>query len=467
MIISYFKIINTYFAFAILIVLGHLSDQLSKIFHRKKYIKYFKQGQLYPLFTTFESFYVRRLYRKICDCWNRPINTAPKKDINVLERYSTDCNNTFKNTGNTIYALNFASYNYLGFADHNSFKSYEYFDELIDTNQDVVCSLPQYYYESDHIKKLELALQNFLGKESCILFQMGYGTNTLNLPLFVDNSLVFSDEKNHMSLINGLKFTKGTVVVYKHNNFKDLERKLKFHLAQGKPTTHRSWNKVFVVLEGLFSMEGTIPDLQKLIDLKKKYGFYIYLDEAHSFGCIGKTGRGVCELQNINTNEIDIIMGTFTKAFNGYGGFIAGSKQIIEFLRKESPFYRFGDSISPIVVRQVYINLMRLRENPQIVGDLKEKVKFMRKMLKARKFIVLGNDNSPIIPLLICNPGKIAEFSRLCLSRGLAMVVVGYPATPILEARTRICVSAAHTYEDIKKAVNIINIVGSLLGIKK
>lgn len=110
---------------------------------------------------------------------------------------------------------------------------------------------------------------------------------------------------------------------------------------------------------------------------------------------------------------------------------------------------------------------MELQNNPQIVRDLNEKTKYMRNALKKKRFIVLGNENSPFIPLLICNPEKSAEFSRLCLSMGLAMVVVGYPATPLLLARTRICLSAAHTYEEIDNAVRIIDKVGKLLGIKK
>lgn len=351
MTVAYTKTIFTYFAFAMLVSLGHISDQLAKICHHSKYRKYFLQGNLYPIFTTFESFYIRKLYRRICDCWNRPVCSSPTKNITLVKREPHANNEVFTLTGTKMDVLNFSSYNYLGFAGKNNFDESEYLNDMIANNEDVVSDLPPAYIENLINTDLENNLAQFLHKEACAVFQMGYGTNSLNLPLIVQDSLILSDEKNHTSLINGLKLTKGRVVIYKHNDFKDLEKKLKFHVSQGMPETHRAWSKIFVVLEGIFSMEGSVPDLHKLIELKKKYKFYIYLDEAHSFGCLGKIGRGVCEMPNVDFDEIDIIMGTFTKSFNGYGGFIASTKEIIEHLKNESVFMLYSDSISPIVTK--------------------------------------------------------------------------------------------------------------------
>ena len=459
------KTTATYLAFGLIVISGHVADQLAKIIHYKKYRKYFKYNGLSPMFTTFESFYIRRLYRRISDCWNRPISTSPSVNMEIMRRVSKDENKTFLITGEKIKVLNFASYNYLGLADKQNFNTDEFIDQLIKNGDHLIASVPPIL--NDNARLLENKIAKFLYKEECVIFQMGYGTNTLNISLIMNDALILSDEKNHTSIINGLKITNGLVVIYKHNNFKDLEKKLKFHIAQGQPLTHRAWNKIFVVLEGLFSMEGSIPDLNKLILLKEKYKFYIYLDEAHSFGCLGKTGRGICELLDVNFDKIDIIMGTFTKTFNGYGGFIASTKNIIDFLRVKSPFLHFSDNISPVVVNQIVINLDYIIKHPEMLKELKEKTIYMRQKLKQRRFIVLGNKNSPVIPLLISNPGKLGEFSRLCLEKGLAMVVVGYPATPLLQARTRICMSAAHTYDEIDKAIKIIDLIGTLLGIKR
>ncbi|KAL6122406.1 LCB2b [Nucleospora cyclopteri] len=464
--LSYKRIILVYIAFSLIVVIGHIRDQFGKIFLPSLYEKYFDKDKLSPLFTTFESFYIRRMYKRISDCWERPICSTPNNKIEIVERIFDDQNDQFKITGKKIDCLNFASYNYLGFSTNQG----EIVGSDIKTvyeDLDIISDLPPIAYKNEIIKNLEMELAAFLGKEDAVVFQMGYGTNALNIPVIMEDSLIFSDELNHTSLISGMKAIGGKVVVYSHKNLSDLEKKLIFNISQGKPVTHRSWSRIFVITEGLFSMEGTIPDLKKLVELKKKYKFYIYLDEAHSIGSLGRTGKGVCEYLGVDFNDIDIMMGTFTKSFGGYGGYIAGDKKLINFLRFNSHFSLYSEPMSPIVANHVLKALLEIKKSNEKIKKLNYNVRYMREKLHKKKFHLLGDKNSPIIPILIYNPGKIAEFSRLCLERGFAVVVVGFPATSLLYSRARICVSSAHSQEEIDTAIKIINKVGTLLGMKK
>jgi serine palmitoyltransferase len=156
---------------------------------------------------------------------------------------------------------------------------------------------------------------------------MGFATNALNLPSILSpGCLVISDEKNHASIILGLRLSGATIRVYNHNNVKHLDQVLKKAVIDGQPKTGDPWKKIFIILEGVFSMEGSIVKLPEIVRLKKKYNAYIYLDEAHSIGSTGPQGRGIVDFYGIDPRDIDILMGTFTKSFGSAGGYIAGSK---------------------------------------------------------------------------------------------------------------------------------------------
>ena len=156
---------------------------------------------------------------------------------------------------------------------------------------------------------------------------MGFATNALNLPsLLSPGCLVVSDEKNHASIILGLRLSGATIKVYKHNDVKNLEKVIENAIVHGQPKSGASWKKIFIILEGVFSMEGSIVKLPEIVAIKKKYGAYIYLDEAHSIGATGPHGKGIVDYYGLNPKDIDILMGTFTKSFGSAGGYIAGSK---------------------------------------------------------------------------------------------------------------------------------------------
>lgn len=175
---------------------------------------------------------------------------------------------------------------------------------------------------------LEKLTARYLGVEDAIVFGMGFATNSLNLPsLLSPGCLVVSDEKNHASIILGIRLSGATTKVFKHNNMKDLERVLRTNVVNGNNKNGgKPWRKIMIIVEGVFSMEGSIVRLPEIIALKKKYKAYLYLDEAHSIGAMGPNGGGAVDYFGVNPNDVDILMGTFTKSFGSAGGYIAGSK---------------------------------------------------------------------------------------------------------------------------------------------
>ncbi|CAF5091236.1 unnamed protein product, partial [Rotaria magnacalcarata] len=175
--------------------------------------------------------------------------------------------------------------------------------------------------------ELEKLLADFLHVESSIAFGMGFATNSLNLPVLASKGdLILSDEMNHASLILGIRLSGASYRTYAHNDMKNLEEKLREAIVHGQPRTNRPWKKIILVVEGIYSMEGSICRLPEIIELKKKYKAYLYMDEAHSIGAIGKNGRGIVDYFGADVKDVDILMGTFTKSFGSAGGYIAGSK---------------------------------------------------------------------------------------------------------------------------------------------
>jgi len=326
---------------------------------------------------------------------------------------------------------------------------------------------------SSFLRKTEKLVARFLGKESAILFSMGYATNSTTIPAFVSKGcLILSDELNHSSLVTGSRLSGASIRVFKHNNIKDLERVLRTSISEGQPRTHRPWKKILLVIEGLYSMEGDIVNLPEIIHLKKQYKFHIFLDEAHSIGAVGPRGRGVCDYWGVDPEDIDILMGTFTKSFGAAGGYICASTAVIDYLRLNTHSPVYAETISVPVLAQIYSSLRIIAgedgtsNGQNRLETLSFNCQYFSSQLRKMGFIVYGSPDSPVIPLLLFNPAKIPAFSRECLSRGIAVVVVAYPATPIITSRVRFCLSASHTKEDLDYALNQISSIGDRLQLK-
>lgn len=465
----------TYVGYGVLTLFGYLRDFLRhwKIEKCNNATEREEQKDFVPLYQDFENFYTRNLYMRIRDSWNRPICSVPGAKVDMLERVSHDYNWTFTYTGKVIKdVINMGSYNYLGYAENSGFCK-EAVSKVLSRCGTGVCSTRQEMGNLDKIEELETLLARFHGVESAMVFGMGFATNSTNIPALVGKGcLIVSDELNHASLVLGARLSGATIRIFKHNNMQSLEKVLKDAIVYGQPRTHRPWKKILILVEGIFSMEGSIVRLPEVIALKKKYKSYLYLDEAHSIGALGPTGRGVVEYFGLDPEDVDVMMGTFTKSFGAAGGYIGGKKELIDYLRAHSHSVVYATSFSPPVVEQIIASIKCIAGEAgttfgtQRIQQLAENVKYFRRRLKTMGFIIYGNEDSPVVPLMLYMPAKVGAFGREMLKRRIAVVVVGFPATPIIESRARFCVSSAHTREILDIVLKEIDEVGDLLQLK-
>ncbi|XP_076464121.1 serine palmitoyltransferase 2-like [Babylonia areolata] len=465
--------ILTCVGYAVMIIIGHVHDFMRRYgVEKDSSCTEPKMEGYVPLFQNWESFYTRNVYRRIRDCWNVPISSCAGSHMDVVERVSPDFGWNFELTGRTKRVMNFGSYNYLGFAENTELCGAAVKQVTQKYGVGVCASRQQFGYLDIH-RQLDQTVAEFLGTEAAITVPMGFATNSMNMPALVSKGcLILSDELNHASLILGSRLSGAAIRVYKHNDMKDLEQKLRQAVCEGQPRTHRPWRKILIVVEGVYSMEGSIVRLPEVLRLKRKYKAYVYLDEAHSVGAMGSQGRGVVDYFGLDSRDIDIMMGTFTKSFGSCGGYIAGSKALIDHLRVYSHSAIYSCAMSAPVTQQV-ISTMNIimghchaQEGRRRIEQLKWNTRYFRQKLQEKGFIIYGNQDSPVVPILIFMPAKIALFSRECLKRGLGTVVVGFPATPIIEARARFCLSAAHDKAMLDKAIEVVDEVGELLKMK-
>ncbi|XP_054262753.1 serine palmitoyltransferase 2 [Macrosteles quadrilineatus] len=460
--------VMTYIGFYMLIFLGYLNE----LFFTPKVAKEKNREGYVPLYDNFEKFYLRYVFRRVRDCWNIPICSVPGAEVVIKDRVTHDYGWTFEFTGTESKCINLASYNYLGFAEATGACA-ESTKLAIEKYGLALCSSRQELGTNEQHVELERLTARFLGVEDAIVFGMGFATNSLNIPaLLSPGCLVLSDEKNHASLILGLRLSGATIKVFKHNNMASLEKHLRDAIIHGQPRTRRPWKKIIIMVEGIFSMEGSIVHLPEVLRLKKKYKAYLYLDEAHSIGALGDRGRGVVDYFGCDPRDVDIMMGTFTKSFGSVGGYIAGSKKLVDYLRVHSHAHCYASSMSPPVAQQV-ITSMRIimgedgtSDGVRRIAQLARNTRYVRRRLHQMGLIVYGNDNSPVIPVLVYMFSKIGAVVRTLKQKQLAVVGVGFPATPLMEGRIRICLSAAHTKEQLDKALSFLEEVADTLGLR-
>ncbi|KAK9764890.1 serine palmitoyltransferase component [Basidiobolus ranarum] len=465
-------LITTYFGYIVLILFGHISDFFGKLLRSSEYVPFSFIDGYAPMLSNFESFYRRRLYRRISDCFNRPVTGIPGRFITLLDRGSIDFNRTFRYTGRTTTLLNLGSYNYLGFSQNEGPCADSVKQSLLSYGLSTNGSRFEGGSHELHTNAEEL-IARFVGREAAMIVATEFAANSTTLPALVSkNCLVISDEYNHPSLIDGARISGAASRVFKHNSVDSLEQVLRQAISQGQPRTHRPWKKILVVVEGLYANEGTILRLPEILELKRRYRFYLYIDEAHSIGSLGPCGRGICDYWGISPSEVDIMMGSFSKSFSAAGGYVAGSRAIIDHLRLQCYSSIYGESL-PIPVLQQIISSVKIILGEEGTNDgirrietLAFNARYFSSRLREMGFIIYGDIDSPIIPLVLFNPANIPSFSRECLSRGIAVNVVAYPNVPLVSGRAKFCISAAHTKEDLDWALDHISEIGDLLGLK-
>lgn len=468
----YYLTLITYLNYLILIILGHIHDFLGLTFQKSKHQDIIEQDGYAPWFSKFESFYVRRLKKRIDDCFSRPTTGVPGRFIVCIDRISHQLNEYFTYPGTTTMCLNLSSYNYLGFAQSEG--------QCTDA---AIASVDKYGINSGASRtqvgttelhqEAEIAVANFVGKEDAMIFSMGYGTNANFFNSFLDSKcLVISDELNHTSIRTGVRLSGAAVRTFKHNDMKVLENIIREQIVTGQPKTNRPWKKILICVEGLYSMEGTTCNLPELVALKKKYKCYLYVDEAHSIGAMGPRGRGVCDIFGVDPSDVDILMGTLTKSFGAAGGYVACDKWIIDKLRLDITTCSYGESIPIPVLAQIISSLNTITgdihpgEGEERLQRIAFNSRYLRLGLQRLGFIVYGSADSPVIPMLLYCPSKMPAFSRMMLQRKIAVVVVAYPATPLIESRVRFCMSSSLTKEDIDYLLRHVSEVGDKLYLK-
>ncbi|KAI1811277.1 PLP-dependent transferase [Poronia punctata] len=469
----YYYVLTTYISYLLLLALGHVRDFFGKRFSKKPLYRTLRASNGYaPLNDDFDSFYTRRLKLRIDDVFARTSTGVPGRYINLMDRVSDNFNESYNYLGTTTETLNMSSYNYLGFAQSEG-PCANAVEECVRKYGLGFCSPRADSGTSDLVLEVEKEVAAFVGKPDAMVFSMGFVTNSSSFPALVSKGcLIISDELNHASIRLGARLSGAVIRSFKHNDMADLEKRLREAIAQGQPRTHRPWKKILVAVEGLYSMEGTMVDLPGILNLKDVYKFALYVDEAHSIGALGPQGRGVCDYFGIDPSRVDVLMGTLTKSFGANGGYVAAEKHIIDKLRSCNAATMLGESPTPAVLMQIYASL-KIITGELVPGEGEERLqriafnsRYLRLGLKRLGMIVYGHDDSPIIPVTLYNPAKIPAFSHEMLKRNISVVVVGYPATPLISSRARFCVSAAHNKDDLDRLLAACDEVSDILQLK-
>ncbi|MBE9465294.1 glycine C-acetyltransferase [Dyadobacter subterraneus] len=357
-------------------------------------------------------------------------------------------------TDNGKEVLNFCANNYLGLSSHPDV--IEAGIEAIKTHGFGMSSVRFICGTQDIHKELERKTAEFLGTEDCILYAAAFDANGgVFEPLLGEQDAIISDELNHASLIDGIRLCKAKRFRYKHNNLEDLEQQLKD--AQGS-------RRILIVTDGVFSMDGTIAQLDKICDLAEQYGAMVMIDECHASGFIGKTGRGTHEFRNV-MGRIDIITGTYGKALGGAsGGFTAAKKEIVEILRQRSRPYLFSNTLAPSIVGASIKVLDLLSKSTALRDKLENSTKYFREEMTKAGFDILPGEH-PIVPIMLYDAKLAQQFAAKLLDEGIYVIGFFYPVVPQGKARIRVQISAGHEQEHLEKAVAAFTKVGKELGV--
>lgn len=356
--------------------------------------------------------------------------------------------------GRTV--LNFCANNYLGLSSHP--KVIEAAHRTTDHRGFGMSSVRFICGTQDIHKELEVKLSKFLGAEDTILYVACFDANGgVFEPLLGEQDAIISDELNHASIIDGVRLCKARRGRYKHNNMEDLEAQLQANMDA---------RTRIIVTDSVFSMDGTIAQLDKICDLADKYDALVMIDESHSSGFMGATGRGVHELCGV-MDRIDIITGTMGKALGGAsGGFTSGKKEIIEMLRQRSRPYLFSNSLAPSIVGATIAVLDMLSETTALRDKLEENTLYFRKRMTEAGFDIKPGTH-PIAPLMLYDAVVAQNFAARMLEEGIYVIGFFYPVVAKGQARIRVQISAAHDRHHLDTAIDAFIKVGRELGVIK
>lgn len=351
--------------------------------------------------------------------------------------------------------LNLTSNNYLGLANHPEIVMAA--KEAIDKYGVGAGAVRSIAGTMDIHIRLEEALAKFKGREAAIVFQSGFCANSGVIPTIINKTdVIFSDELNHASVIDGCRLSKAPIMRYKHNDMDDLERLIGENL---------NYELKFIITDGVFSMDGDIADLKRIAELGEKYGCTTMVDDAHGEGVLGKGGRGVVNHFGLG-ERIDIEVGTLSKAFGCAGGFVAGSRELIDWLKQRGRPFLFSNALSPSEAAGNLRAVEILERSEDLVKKLWENSKYIKSNLKEAGFDI-GISQTPITPVMLCEAEVAHGMSKRLFEEKVFAIALGYPTVPKGKARIRVMVSAGHSTKDLDFGIEKIIRAGREFGVIK
>ncbi|WP_378185539.1 glycine C-acetyltransferase [Aquimarina sp. W85] len=394
------------------------------------------------------------MFSNIKEDLQKEIEEIKEAGLYKSERIITTPQGAQIDTTKTKEVLNFCANNYLGLSSHPDV--IQAGKDAIDSHGYGLSSVRFICGTQDIHKELERKTAEFLGMEDCILYAAAFDANGgLFEPILGPDDAIISDALNHASIIDGIRLCKAKRFRFDHNNMESLEEQLKE--AQGS-------RRILIVTDGSFSMDGTIAQLDRICDLAEVYNAMVMIDECHSTGFLGKTGRGTHEYRDV-MGRIDIITGTYGKALGGAsGGFTAARKEIVELLRQRSRPYLFSNTVAPSIVGASIKVLDLLSASTSLRDQLEENTKFFRDEMTAAGFDIVPGDH-PIVPVMLYEATLAQEFASKLLEEGIYVIGFFYPVVPKGKARIRVQLSAAHTHNQLQKAIEAFVKVGKELNV--
>ncbi|HEY42954.1 MAG TPA: glycine C-acetyltransferase [Anaerolineae bacterium] len=351
--------------------------------------------------------------------------------------------------------LNFCSNNYLGLANH---------PRLVEAAQNAInrygigpAAVRTIAGTMDIHLELERRLATFKGVEAAITFQSGFNANLGAIQALVDGEdVIYSDELNHASIIDGCRLSRAKVVRYAHCNPIDLRRQIEANKDAG-------FRRALIITDGVFSMDGDVAPLDKLYEIASEFDYMLMVDDAHGEGVLGKGGRGIVDHFDLH-GKVDIEIGTLSKAFGVVGGVVAGSQRIVDWLRQRGRPFLFSSAMTVPDVAACLAAIDLLEESSELVDRLWENTDYFKRELQALGFDT-GLSTTPITPVMLGEAPLAQKFSRRLFEEGIFAMAIGFPTVPRGKARIRVMISASHSQEDLNQGLTVFEKVGRELGV--
>jgi 8-amino-7-oxononanoate synthase len=343
--------------------------------------------------------------------------------------------------------MNFTSYDYLGLNQESAVA--EAAKAAIDECGTSVSASRLVAGERLMHRELESELAEFYGSDACLTFVSGHATNVSTIGiLMTPDDLIVQDELMHNSAIMGAKLSHATSINFRHNNLDDLEKVLLENREKHK--------NALIVAEGLYSMDGDYPDLRRLIEIKKRYGTWLMIDEAHAIGVMGKTGRGSFEHFGVDPRQVDIWMGTLSKTLGSCGGYICGSHNLIEILKYQAPGFVYSVGLSPPATAASLAALRILKADPGRVAKLQANGRLFVEEAKRAGLNTMTSAGFSVVPVMVSDPVRAVRLADRLLERGINALPIIHPVVPMKAARIRFFITSKHTAEQIRSTVKIV-----------